>query len=165
MVDGTAPHVVDPLHPGAVDTIVHLGDYWNEDGIRKERQQILDLGDQLKAHYARAYGYLGAAGQLHTSLHQIYDSHLNKPLMFKKAASILNRELTHKKLSPTPGTLRKQFGSALTPKGYVNFIADLMKEAHHIYLIQEPVGMNGGQLIQLFLEHALQRGYDGECYY
>ncbi len=26
MIDGTAPHVVDPKHPGAVDEIIHLGD-------------------------------------------------------------------------------------------------------------------------------------------
>jgi hypothetical protein len=32
MIDGTSHHVVDPLHPGAVDTILHLGDFWNEDG-------------------------------------------------------------------------------------------------------------------------------------
>ena len=27
--DGTAPHLIDPLHPGAVDTIINLGDYWD----------------------------------------------------------------------------------------------------------------------------------------
>ncbi|MBQ8590706.1 MAG: hypothetical protein IJ486_09695 [Firmicutes bacterium] len=165
MVDGTSPHIVDPVNPGAVDTIVHLGDYWNEDGIRKHRQEIIDTGLRLKTHYARAYGYLGAAGTLHKALYQIYDQYLNKPQMYKKAASIINRELTHKKLASVPGTVRKQFASALTPKGHVNFIPDLMSEATRVYLIEEPVGMNGGRMIQLFLEQALQRGYDAECYY
>lgn len=165
MIDGTSPHVVDPLHPGAVDTIVHLGDYWNEDGIRAKRQLILDTDARLKTHYSRAYGYLAAAGELHKSLYQIYDRWLEKPRMYKKAASIINRELTHKKLSPVPGTVRKMFASASTPKGHVHFVPALMEEANRVYLIEEPVGMNGGRMIQLFLEQALQRGYDAECYY
>ena len=165
MIDGTSPHVVDPLHPGAVDTILHLGDFWNEDGIRSKRQLILDTDARLKTHYARAYGYLAAAGELHKSLYQIYDRWLEKPRMYKKAASIINRELTHKKLSPQPGTVRKMFASALTPKGHVHFLPTLMDEASRVYLIEEPVGMNGGRLIQLFLDQALQRGYDAECYY
>ena len=165
MIDGTSPHIVDPINPGAVDTIIHLGDYWDEAGIRKNRQLVLDCGDHLKDHYARAYSYLAAAGSMHRGLHQIYDSHLNKPQLYKKAASIINRELTHKKLSPVPGTVRKQFASALTPKGPVNFIPGLMADAGRVYLIQEPAGMSGDRLIRLFLESALQRGYDAECYY
>jgi len=165
IIDGTSPHIVDPINPGAVDTIVHLGEYWDEDGIRKNRQQIIDTGLRLKTHYSRAYGYLAAAGELHNALYQIYDQHLEKPKFYKKAAAILNRELTHKKLASEPGTVRKQFASVLTPKGYVHYIPDLMKDATRVYLIDEPVGMNGGRMIQLFLEQALQRGYDAECYY
>ena len=90
---------------------------------------------------------------------------MEKPRLYKKAAAILNRELTHKKLSPVPGTVRKMFASALTPKGHVHFLPSLMEEASRVYLIEEPVGMNGGRLIQLFLDQALQRGYDAECYY
>lgn len=165
MIDGTSPHIVDPINPGAVDTIIHLGEYWNEQGIRRNRQLVLDCSDHLKDHYARAYSYLGAAGKIHEGLGRIYDTYLNKPQLYKKAASIINKELTHKKLSPTPGTVRKQFASALTPKGYVNYIPSLMAEATRVYLIQGPAGMNGSRLTRLFLESALQRGYDVECYY
>jgi len=165
MIDGTSPHIVDPIHPGAVDTIIHLGEYWDEDGIRKNRRLVLDCSDHLKEHYARAYSYLAAAGELCQGLNRIYDAHLNKPQLYKKAAAIINRELTHKKLSPTPGDVRKQFASALTPRGYVNYIPSLMADAARVYLIQVPSGMSGDRLIRLFLESALQRGYDAECYY
>lgn len=37
LLDGTAPHVVDPKNPGAVDEIINLGDFWDEEGIRKIR--------------------------------------------------------------------------------------------------------------------------------
>ncbi|MGE5507842.1 MAG: hypothetical protein ACM3RP_05080, partial [Chitinophagales bacterium] len=41
LIDGTAPHVVDPKHPGAIDTIVHLGDFWDEAAMRQEREAIV----------------------------------------------------------------------------------------------------------------------------
>ena len=40
VVDGTAPHVVDPKNPGAVDEIVNLGDHWDEDELKKYRGEI-----------------------------------------------------------------------------------------------------------------------------
>lgn len=165
MIDGTSPHIVDPINPGAVDTIIHLGDYWDEEGIRKNRQLILDCSDHLKEHYTRAYSYLSAAGKLCLGLNHIYDLHLNKPQLYKKMSSIINRELSHKSLSPTPGEVRKQFASALTPKGYVNYIPGLMADAARVYLVKIPSGMSSDRLIRLFLEIALQRGYDAECYY
>ena len=33
LVDGTAPHIVDPKNPGAVDEIINLGDYWDEGNL------------------------------------------------------------------------------------------------------------------------------------
>ena len=37
LLDGTAPHVVDPQNPGAVDEILNLGEYWVSDEIRAQR--------------------------------------------------------------------------------------------------------------------------------
>ena len=34
IVDGTAPHIIDPVNPGAVDEIVNLGDFLNAEGLR-----------------------------------------------------------------------------------------------------------------------------------
>ena len=40
MLDGTHPHAIDPEYPGAVDEIVHLGEYWDDAGIRRHRTEI-----------------------------------------------------------------------------------------------------------------------------
>jgi hypothetical protein len=42
-MDGTAPHIVDPRHPGAVDEIIHLGSFWNEAGMRRNKDPIIKL--------------------------------------------------------------------------------------------------------------------------
>ena len=35
ILDGTAPHIVDPKCPGAVDEIINLGECWDKDKIAK----------------------------------------------------------------------------------------------------------------------------------
>ena len=48
LIDGTAPHVVDPRNPGAVDEIINLGDFWDEEGIKKNKDFILKCGKDIK---------------------------------------------------------------------------------------------------------------------
>ena len=38
--DGTAPHIMDPKYPGAVDEIVNLGAYWSEKGLIAKKEDI-----------------------------------------------------------------------------------------------------------------------------
>ena len=41
LVDGTAPHVVEPKYPGAVEQYVNLGDCYDRAGLRAIRGEIL----------------------------------------------------------------------------------------------------------------------------
>jgi hypothetical protein len=67
LIDGTSPHIVDPINPGAVDSIIHLGDYWDEDGIRKNRDALISNNERIKSIFARVYNYLAAAGKCTTT--------------------------------------------------------------------------------------------------
>ena len=60
-IDGTAPHIVDPKNPGAVDEIIHLGEFWNEEGMIARREAILKANREIKRLYRSAYRYLAAA--------------------------------------------------------------------------------------------------------
>ena len=41
--------------------IVNLGEYWNADGIRRHRTEIIDTGERTGRLFARTYRYLAAA--------------------------------------------------------------------------------------------------------
>lgn len=165
LVDATSPHIVDPINPGAVDTIVHLGDYWDEAGIRKNRDAVVAKNAELKTIFARAYNYLGAAGKMYDNLTAIYDMGVKKEEMYKLAANIINQELTHKELSPELGVMKKYFASGITPVGFVHFLETLVQGYGKVYLIKAPVGVSGEKILSLFAESALYRGFDVEAYY
>lgn len=92
MVDGTAPHVVEPQCPGAVDEIVNLGEFWNSDILREQKNEILALNGKKSAAYRRAYSYLRSCGNLRA----VTDSLLQKITDMQKlkvAAERLARSL------------------------------------------------------------------------
>ena len=43
VLDGTAPHIVDPVTPGAVDEIINLGQFWDEEKLKGSRWEIMRL--------------------------------------------------------------------------------------------------------------------------
>ncbi len=55
VVDGTAPHVVEPGCPGVVEEIVNLGEHWNQSRLREHKEEIKQLGQQIEASFERAY--------------------------------------------------------------------------------------------------------------
>ena len=67
-IDATAPHVVEPKYPGAVEQYVNLGDCYDRAGLRAIRGEILTCMDGYKEHYQRAYRCLDAAAEIQTDV-------------------------------------------------------------------------------------------------
>ncbi len=64
MMDGTAPHVYDPVTPGARDTLVSLGDFLDERAMQPHAREIAALQGEISLRFSRCYSFLSAAGQL-----------------------------------------------------------------------------------------------------
>lgn len=60
ILDGTAPHTLDPSLPGAISEIVNVGIYWDADILRAHREEITAVCAEKKEAYERAYRFLGA---------------------------------------------------------------------------------------------------------
>ena len=51
VIDGTSPHMTDPITPGAVDKIINLGEFWNEEGLQLNKEEIIDLNEACSRWY------------------------------------------------------------------------------------------------------------------
>ena len=58
LLDATAPHVYEPMHPGVREELVDLGAFWNPVRLAESRERIAALHRQKKEAYGRAYRYL-----------------------------------------------------------------------------------------------------------
>lgn len=165
IIDATSPHVVDPVNPGAVDEIIHLGQYWDEKGIRVNKNSVIETNECIKKFFMYAYNYFGAAGKVYDNLASIYDSAIEYAEIYKLTAHIVGKELAHKEICMTPGGVKKFFASAFTPSGMMNKLNTLLEGYESIYLINSPVGTSASSLLEIFAESAMYRGFDVEEYF
>src|SRR5699024_5830701 len=66
--DGTAPHILDPACFGAGGDYLNLGAFCDTARSRGEAARLEGLTAAYRAHYARAYSLLAAAGRASTGL-------------------------------------------------------------------------------------------------
>ena len=68
ILDGTAPHERDAVIAGAIDTLVPLGELWDERFIKAQKNKIKELTLEKSAAYKTAYSYLKIAGSAHATI-------------------------------------------------------------------------------------------------
>ena len=61
LLDATAPHIVDPKIPGAIDEVVNFGDFWTVDNLENNKVEILQCNKEISGCFQRAFKYLKAA--------------------------------------------------------------------------------------------------------
>lgn len=157
IIDGTAPHTVDPVHPGVVDEILNLGEYWNREELMKHREEIIQLGEEIEYHFKKAYTFLKEAGFLYQSLNKcFYES-------WKKEMAILDfieRDLFTEKSSPsTRPESRHLFASAITSDGVISHLHTLLHNIETIYLLKVQVPHREDFIIKSLAKKALRQGY------
>lgn len=164
MIDGTAPHVVDPKNPGAVDEIINLGEYWNLRGIKKNKEEVIDINEKVGLLFKRAYRYIAASKQLFDDTVCIYDKatdYSGLSLEIESVKDKIFREHGTGKL----GKVRKQFASAITPLGLIHYLDTLYDDTYEVYTIKNHWGIGVNRLLKRISEEAIIRGFNTELYY
>lgn len=73
ILDGTAPHETDAKIPGAIDKIINVGEFWEEEKLKEKSEIIKELNLKKSAHYKLAYKYLKLAGYFNDSISEIIE--------------------------------------------------------------------------------------------
>ncbi len=165
LMDGTSPHIIDPRHPGAVDEIIHLGDYWDEKGIRRGKEEIIELNREISQNFRRAYCYLKAAKEIYDDLEIINSEGLAIGKANQIAAEVIDDLFSGYQVTAKPGFLRKLFASAITPEGFQNFLPSLLDCQSRVLAVTGGVGTGKATLLNKVLTAALEKGFRCEGYY
>ncbi|MFC4619903.1 PRK06851 family protein [Camelliibacillus cellulosilyticus] len=165
IVDGTAPHIVDPKYPGAVDRIVNLGDFRDDARLRVYKDQIISLTDAISATFQEAYEKFADAKKVHDEIESIYI----RAMDFDKANQVtetLMATIFAKDIHPerTP-TIKRLFSGAATPNGPVCFYDNLTSDMEKRYIIKGRAGSGKSTMMKKIAARAEQLGLSHECYY
>ncbi len=158
VLDGTAPHIVEPKYPGACEEIINLGQFWDGGELYRRADEIINVTNSNKKLHSTAAAYLSAAGEL------IYDN-LKQSQRFtsiKKAEQFalkITARVIPKNKNHTPHEWVR-FLSGITPKGIVSFTDTIEKFYKNIIVIEDKFGGTSGAIMDTVRKVALSKGYE-----
>ena len=151
IVDGTAPHVVEPKYPGAVERYVNMGDCYDKGALWALREEIRNCMSGYKGCYQRAYRCLGAASEIMEDQRSVL---LTDPLsqkLSKRARGILSREVPRQK-SDQPGRIKQRFLGAITHRGVMCLYDTALAQCGRVYALSDNCGLAHEMLLPLLAE-------------
>lgn len=163
-IDGTSPHVVDPKYPGAVDEIINFGMFWNEEGIRKHKKDIIKISGEISGLFNRAYRYLKAAYSIYEDSHVLYQLALKEGEINLFTKNLVEEKFSQLPLKKELGKARCLFASAITPNGLCHYLNNLIT-VEDVYILKGSLGTGENHVLESMKKAALDRGCHIECYY
>lgn len=90
MMDGTAPHMTDPIYPGAYDTVFDFYPYFNIKRLKERREDIKALTDKNKLLHKRSSSYRRFAGSAEKEIMSLIESCIDA----QKLSAAVNRAVS-----------------------------------------------------------------------
>lgn len=156
LCDGTAPHVVEPRYPGAVERYVNLGECYDTTALAQRKDEVMELMAGYQGAYRRAYRCLKGAGQLMEDNLDILETNALKEKVKKRARGIIAREIPK---HGNGGAVTERFLSAVTCKGQVCFFETVDALCKRVYELADSYGL-AHLLLEELLGAAVERGHD-----
>lgn len=165
LLDGTAPHVVDPKNPGAVDEILNFGEFWSEEGFKVERGTILSLNKEVKDLFNSSYHYLASAKEMQDDIETAVEEAADKA-KFNKLLLDLKAELTDSvEETGKAGKERHLFDSANTPDGLLDYIETIIKDSYKCCFFKGQYTKGISEILSAIAKSYMLKGYDVEIYH
>jgi hypothetical protein len=163
LLDGTSPHVVDPINPGAVDEVLNLGECWNEAGFAPYRNTIINTNKQVGNQFKRAYKYIAAAKLIHDDWCSYFPHSINW-----KEHNIIKENLRSRLFSSpisSSGIERHMFATAFTPNGIVTFIENLISDMDNVIVLKGAPSTGKSNILEYLADEAIRHGFYIEIFH
>lgn len=165
VMDGTAPHTTDPKYPAVVDEIINLGEYWDNEGIERNRKAILNCNKELKKLYASSYRFLNAAKEVQDDLEALtgdeFDwASFNNALINYKQSILEPLASVHKH-----SEIRHLFHSSINSSGRVDFIENAVPKEYTCHYIKGRYLAAATNLFNSLSSDLILKGYDVEVFH
>ncbi len=106
LLDGTAPHVSEPVIPGVHEDILNLGVFWQSKQLMEKGADIRRLGQEKAAAYERAYAFLRAVGELDSVVNSRVNNCVRTERLHGLAVRLLRHQPSQERFDSTPALRR-----------------------------------------------------------
>lgn len=155
LVDGTAPHTLDPKFPGAYDSIINLGEAWNEKILLKNKKKIMELTNKISNYHSSATSSIAAAANLLDDNRNIASNYVNI-----NTIDSLAKKFKNEFKDVDTGKERKRLLSAISV-GKTAFLKDTITTiCKKLYIIPDSWGSASNLLLSNLRTMALSMNLD-----
>ena len=143
LVDGTAPHVIEPKYPGVVERYVNLGKYYDSAGLQEVRAAVMEQTKEYQKHYKRCYRCLSAAAELDSDNRELMLTHETEARLLKRAKGIIAREL---KGNGSGGEVALRFLSGVSCAGRMSLWGTVEAQCKRVCVLEDSFGLSNVML-------------------
>lgn len=165
LLDATAPHIVDPKIPGAIDEIVNFGDFWNMDNLEKNKMEIVQCNKEIGACFQRSFKYLKAAQPIFYDIESKNSDAMDFGKLNKftdEFSEQIFKGIENKEELSTP---RHLFGTAITPIGHIDYADSLLQDAEKVYYLDGKIGYGKTTFLKRIYDKAVLKGLQVEVFH
>ncbi|MCL2081919.1 MAG: hypothetical protein FWH04_01600 [Oscillospiraceae bacterium] len=158
IVDGTAPHILEPKYPLGLETYLPLTQFVNDMAVFGQRESVIELSNIYLEEYSRLYRILSAVKSLRDEQRNLIFTHEVFEKIARRTQGIIKREI--KKCdtrSPEAGRVNKRFLSALTENGWLVLWDTVHAMCERVYELEDNYH-NGHCMLSGIFNAALERG-------
>lgn len=163
--DATAPHVLEPKAPGAIEQYVNLGVAWDHTKLKENKDEITTLQTKISAAFQTAYDRFAEGLRIHDYLEDIYIKEMDFDKADQIADELIQTILLNKTSVHGNAIVRHRFFGASTPDGVVDFIPSITEELTKRYFIKGRAGTGKSTLLKKVAAAAESRSFDVEMYH
>ena len=157
VVDGTAPHVIEPKYPAAVDRYVDLGRFYDLTAAKAAAEEVRARTREYQAAYARAYHCLRAARQVELAAAASVERTFDREKLERRTAGIIARELRRR--GGERGRTARRFLGSITHRGYVWRFDSVDALCPRVYELDDSWEL-AGEALAVLHRAASEKGWD-----
>lgn len=164
VVDGTAPHVIEPTVPGCIEEYVNIGSAWLTRKLKPHQSEIMKLQDEIASCYPRAYDAFSRAMKVHDEWEKVYIKNMD----FDKAnelTDVVIKDILKDNFYEKESKVYHRFFGASTCDGPVDFVESIIEPMKNRYFIKGRPGSGKSTLLKKLMVHAQMKGLDVEVYH
>lgn len=146
LVDGTAPHVVEPVYPLAVERYINLGQFADCDSLAEKKDEIIAVKEKYSGFFEHVYRLTASAGHIDNELFDIALGGISLEKLHTKARGIISREIRGK---GSGKATKHRFASSISPKGYVSLFEAKESGFARTFVLEDTFGVGHFLLIPI----------------
>ena len=156
IMDGTAPHTVDPKYAGAVENILNFGEFWDNDKLNEKQSEIIAVTNNNKVLHKTASIYLLTAGNLFKDNFWGEQKAINEVKIKDYTLKLCKKHIKGKGKKAEEGI---RFLSAVSPKGVASYPETIFKYTDSPIVIKDIYGAVSQEILKEIRTFALNKGY------